>query len=103
MKTALLERRRDRRGANERGESPYGARARKAIMMDNPRLVPHVRSRTMRGQEEWRKNERGERAERKKGGREKRCGTARGRAGWDTVRACSAVFHHSSLRFAPFL
>ena len=37
--------RQDRRGANERGESPYGARARKAIMMDNPRLVPHVRSR----------------------------------------------------------
>lgn len=54
--------RQDRRGANERGESPYGARARKAIMMDNPRLVPHVRSRAHAGErEEWRENEEGER------------------------------------------
>lgn len=41
-------------------------------MMDNPRLVPHVRSRTTRReQEEWRVNEGGERAERKKDDREK--------------------------------
>lgn len=65
--------RQDRRGANERGESPYGARARKAIMMDNPRLVPHVRSDASRREgERGKTRERAvERAERKKDGREK--------------------------------
>lgn len=109
--------RQDRRGVNERGESPYGARARKAIMMDNPRLVPHVRSKDHaerereREQEEWRENEKeeeegggGKRAERKKDDREKSVRDGERNSGvGHTVRACSAVFHHSGLCSAPFL
>lgn len=70
-------------------------------MMDNPRLVPHVRS---RNGGKTREGGRDERAERKKDGREKSVRDSERDSGGvgHTVRACSAVFHHSGLCSAPF-
>lgn len=99
--------RQDRRGVNERGESPYGARARKAIMMDNPRLVPHVRSKDHAERERERAG--GVAGKREGGGggggaKERKgrktiarrvCGTARGTAGWDTQ--CARVPQYSTI------
>lgn len=74
-------------GVNEDGESSCGARARKAIMMDNLRLVPHVRSANGGRKTREVKEQKGRKTAAKKstGRRRKHI------AGWDTSRVFRSI------------